>query len=187
LVVISGPSGAGKTSICQALLDQLEDMVWSVSATTRPKRAGEVAGESYEFLTGDEFESRLKDGDFLEWAEYVGHRYGTPRVPVEQWLAQGKSVVMEIDVQGGIQVARSAPESIRVFVLPPSPDSLRSRLEGRNTEAEEQLSKRLREADGEIATARDSACYDYFVVNDNLNDTIEQVKSIIRKETESRD
>lgn len=185
LVVISGPSGAGKTSICQALLEQLPDAVWSVSATTRPRRAGEVDGESYEFLSDERFDARLAEGAFLEWAAYVGHRYGTPRRPIEQWLSQGRIVVMEIDVQGGMQVAESMPDSIRIFVLPPSPDSLRARLEGRNTEAREQLTRRLEKADGEIAAARDSKCYDYFVVNDLLDDTIEQVKSIIRKETET--
>jgi guanylate kinase len=113
----------------------------------------------------------------------VGHRYGTPRKPVEDALAAGRNVVMEIDVQGGMQVARKMPESIRVFVLPPNMDSLRARLEGRNTEVKEQLARRLEEADGEIAIARDSGCYDHFVVNDLLDLTIEQVKTIIQQES----
>ena len=183
LIVISGPSGAGKTSICQALLEQLADTLWSVSATTRPMRAGEVDGESYEFLSSEAFSARVAEGAFLEWAHYVGHRYGTPRRPVEEALAEGRNVVMEIDVQGGMQVAKSMPDSIRVFVLPPDSESLRARLEGRNTEAEEQLTLRLQKADGEIAAARDSGCYDHFVVNDLLEVTIEQVKSILEKET----
>lgn len=183
LIVISGPSGAGKTSICRALLERIPGTVWSVSATTRPKRPGEVEGESYEFLDAPAFDARLVEGAFLEWAEYIGHRYGTPRRPAEQALARGLNVVMEIDVQGGMQVARTMPDSVRVFILPPDAASLRARLEGRNTEAEDQLARRLREADGEIAAARDSGCYDYFVVNDLLEDTIEQVKSIIEKET----
>ncbi len=183
LIVISGPSGAGKTSICKALLEGIKNAVWSVSATTRPIRAGEIDGASYHFLSEEEFSKREAAGEFLETAEYVGHRYGTPRRPVDQALQEGKSVVMEIDVQGGIQVAKKAPQSVRIFVLPPNMDSLRARLEGRKTEAREQLAKRLAEADGEIAIARDSGSYHHFVVNDILDTTIEQVKQIIQKES----
>jgi guanylate kinase len=179
LVVISGPSGAGKTSICKALLEQLPGARWSVSATTRPRRPGDVPGESYEFLTQEEFEKRKAAGAFLESAQYVGHSYGTPRRPVEEALECGHCVVMEIDVQGGMQVAQSMPESLRIFIMPPNQASLRARLEGRNTEAAEQLAKRLAEADGEIAIARDSECYHRFVVNDVLDATIEEVKCII--------
>lgn len=182
LIVISGPSGAGKTSICNALLEQLPDAVWSVSVTTRPQRAGERSGQSYEFVSPKEFERREAAGEFLENAVYVGHRYGTLRRPVEEALSRGQNVIMEIDVQGGVQVAAKMPESIRVFVLPPDPQSLRARLEGRKTEAEEQLAKRLAEADGEIAFARDSGCYQHFVVNDVLETTIEKVKQTIEGE-----
>ena len=179
LIVISGPSGAGKTSICNALLRDLPDTVWSVSATTRPPRPGDKPGTSYEFISREEFARREAEGDFLESAEYVGQRYGTPRKPVEDALTAGKNVVLEIDVQGGMQVAVKMPESVRVFILPPDMDSLRARLEGRKSEAEEQLRRRLAQADGEIAIARDSGCYDYFVVNDVLEQTIERVKRIV--------
>lgn len=182
LIVISGPSGTGKTSICNALLERLPNTIWSVSVTTRPKRGGEVDGDNYEFVSVEEFERRAVADAFLESAEYIGHRYGTQRRPVEEALASGKNVVMEIDVQGGMQVAKRMPESIRVFVLPPDRASLRARLEGRKTEAAEQLAQRLAKADGEIATARDSGAYDYFVVNDILETTIEEVSEIIRKE-----
>lgn len=182
LIVISGPSGAGKTSICEALRDRLDDTMWSVSITTRPKRAGEQYGHSYVFVTRDEFEAKEAAGEFLESAEYVGQRYGTPRQPVETALTRGQNVVLEIDVQGGMQVAAAMPEAIHIFVLPPDMDSLRARLEGRNTEAEDQLARRLARADGEIATARDSGCYRHFVVNDSLKATIEQVETIIAKE-----
>lgn len=182
LIVISGPSGAGKTSICNALLKEIPDTVWSVSATTRSRRAGEKSGQCYEFVTRKEFAAREAAGEFLESADYIGQRYGTPREPVDRALADGKNVVMEIDVQGGIQVARKAPDSLRIFIMPPDMESLRARLEGRNTEAEDQLSKRLARADGEIATARDSGCYEYFVVNDLLEQTIRKVKDIIQEE-----
>jgi len=182
LIVISGPSGAGKTSICKALLEGLPRTVWSVSVTTRPPRPGEVNGDSYQFVGRKEFEAKQADGELLESAEYIGHRYGTPRRPVEEALKAGRNVVMEIDVQGGIQVAEKMPESVRIFVLPPNMESLRARLEGRRTEAAEQLAKRLAEADGEIAIARDSGCYSHFVVNDVLETTVEQVKRIIEEE-----
>jgi guanylate kinase len=184
--VISGPSGAGKTSICKALLNDLPDAVWSVSVTTRPPRPGERQGESYTFVTAPEFIRRREAGELLESAEYVGHYYGTPRAPVEAALAEGKDVVMEIDVQGCMQVAGRMPQSVRVFVMPPNMDSLRARLEGRNTEAAEQLKRRLQEADGEIAAARDSGCYGYFVVNDILENTVDEVKKIIEQERDRR-
>jgi guanylate kinase len=183
LIVISGPSGVGKTSICDALLRQLPDTVWSVSVTTRRTRAGEDGGHCYEFVTRDEFEAREAAGEFLETAEYVGERYGTPRKPVEEALVRGQNVVMEIDVQGGMQVAAKVPDSVRLFVLSPDMESLRARLEGRKTEAAEQLAKRLAKADGEIAIARDSGAYQHFVVNDCLETTIEEVKAIINKES----
>lgn len=182
LIVISGPSGAGKTSICKALLAQIPDTSWSVSVTTRSPRSGERDGESYSFVSPREFARRKDRGEFLESAEYIGEHYATPKAPVEQALSAGRNIVMEIDVQGGLQVARRMPESIRIFVLPPDSESLRARLENRNTEAKEQLQKRLEQADGEIAVARDSGCYTHFVVNDVLEDTIEKVKRLIEQE-----
>lgn len=184
LVVISGPSGAGKTSICDQLLKKLPNAVWSVSATTRPPRGREANGQSYEFITPEEFARRKAAGEFLETAEYSGsgHLYGTPAGPVRKWLAAGKIVVMEIDVQGGVQVAQKIPESIRIFVLPPDQQSLRARLEGRNTESEAHMARRLAAADGEIAIARDSGCYPYFVTNDVLEDTVERIMGIIARQ-----
>ncbi len=153
--------------------------------TTRKKRPGDVEGQTYSFVSREEFARREAAGEFLESAEYVGERYGTPRKPVEEALSKGKNIVLEIDVQGGIQVARKMPEAIRIFVLSPDRESLRARLEGRKTEAEEQLVKRLAKADGEIAIARDSSAYQHFVVNDILENTVEEVKAILRKETQT--
>jgi len=182
LIVISGPSGAGKTSICNALLEQLPRASWSVSATTRPPRRGEISGRSYEFITREEFARREAEGAFLETAEYCGNRYGTPRQPVEQALSRGEYVIMEIEVQGAEQVARKLPDSLRVFVLPPDMHSLRARLEGRKTEMQDQVARRLAHADGEIAAARDSGCYQHFVVNDILEETVEEIRRIIKQE-----
>lgn len=181
LVVISGPSGTGKTSICNELLERCQNAVWSVSATTRPPRGSEASGQSYEFISHEEFEKRAQEGRFLETAEYCGHMYGTPVKPVRDWLAKGKIVIMEIDVQGGMQVAQAMPESIRVFVLPPDHESLKARLAGRKTESQEHMQKRLAVADGEIAVARDSGCYQYFVTNDVLDDTVEEIIEIISR------
>jgi len=185
LVVVSGPSGAGKTSICKALLARNDRAVWSVSATTRPPRGQETCGSSYEFLSDEEFEARRRRGEFLEWAEYVGHRYGTPVAPVREALERGNDVIMEIDVQGGAQVAEKMPESVRIFVLPPTMESLQARLEGRKTESAEQLKKRLAEADGEIGFARDSGSYKHFVVNDRLEITVDEIAGIIESEREN--
>ncbi len=182
LVVVSGPSGAGKTSICDALLVRLPHAVWSVSATTRPPRGNEASGRSYDFITREEFERRKAAGAFLETAEYVGHCYGTPAAPVHEALERGCDVIMEIDVQGGVQVAGRVPESIRIFVMPPTMESLKARLEGRRTESAEQLRKRLAVADGEIGFARDSGCYPYFVVNDDLEATVQHILGIIEQE-----
>jgi guanylate kinase len=181
LVVISGPSGVGKTSICKQLLERLDKARWSVSATTRPPRPGEVDGESYFFLTREEFERRKAAGAFLETAEYLGQLYGTPEAAVREALARGQSIILEIEVQGGSQVARKIPESIRIFVLPPTMATLQARLAGRRTESHRLQEQRLREADGEIGFARDSGCYSHFVTNDDLGATVEEMLGIIRR------
>jgi len=186
LVVVSGPSGAGKTSICNELLRRLPDAIWSVSITTRPRRPGEVDGQNYRFVTRKTFHEMRDRGDLLESAEYVGNWYGTPRAPVQDALAAGKSAVLEIDVQGGMQVATAMPDSVRVFVLPPTRETLEARLLGRRTESTEQLKRRLEQADGEIAVARDSRCYQYFVTNDVLEDTVHEMVDIIQREVHAK-
>ena len=184
VIVISGPSGAGKTSICNRLLERLPGSVWSVSATTRPPRGRETHGGEYEFLPPEEFERRVAAGDFLETAEYVGHRYGTPVRPVMEAIEEGRHVIMEIEVQGGVQVARRRPDSIRVFVLPPDMESLKARLAGRRTESADIMKRRLEKADGEIGFARDSGAYQHFVINDVLEDTVDEIMGIVQKEIE---
>lgn len=182
LVVISGPSGAGKTSICNALLERIPHSRWSVSVTTRPPRGNEVDGKAYHFITPAAFERMKERGELLECAQYLGNWYGTPRAPVEEALAAGQTIIMEIDVQGGAQIAQRMPESIRVFVLPPTMETLRARLEGRQTESEALQAKRLAEADGEIAFARTSGHYPYFITNDILEDSVTRVLEIIDRE-----
>lgn len=185
LVVVSGPSGAGKTSICDELLRRIPNSRWSVSVTTRPRRGHEVEGEAYRFITHAEFEQMIARDELLEHAEYLGHLYGTPRGPVEATVAAGEIVILEIDVQGGAQVAQRVPDSIRIFVLPPTMETLKARLEGRHTESEALQEKRLAQADGEIGFAKNSGHYQYFITNDILNDSVDRVLQIIQQETQT--
>jgi len=185
LVVVSGPSGAGKTSICDELLRRIPNSRWSVSVTTRPRRGHEVDGEAYHFITREEFDRMVACDELLEHAEYLGEFYGTPRGPVEQAVAAGEIVIMEIEVQGGAQVAQRVPESIRIFILPPTMETLQARLEGRQTETEALQQKRLAEADGEIGFARNSGHYQYFITNDILKVSVDRVMEIIEQETKT--
>jgi len=183
LVVISGPSGAGKTSICDELLKRIPNSRWSVSVTTRARRGKEVDGQAYRFITPVEFERMVAADELLEHAQYLGNWYGTPRKAVEEAVASGQIIIMEIAVQGGAQIAQKVPDSIRVFVLPPTMETLQARLAGRQTETEVLQQKRLAEADGEIAFARGSGYYPYFITNDILQDSVERVLEIIERET----
>ncbi|MHC4948867.1 MAG: guanylate kinase [Planctomycetota bacterium] len=172
LVVISGPSGVGKTTIAHQVERRLGG-VFSVSATTRPKTDADVEGRDYYFLSDEEFTARREAGDFLEWAEVFGkHRYGTPRGPVERQLAEGRLVILEIDVQGGVQVREAMPDAFLVFILPPTEETLLERLRGRGREDEAAIRRRFEEARREIELVRRSGVYDEFIVNDDLEPAI---------------
>ncbi len=182
LLVISGPSGAGKTSICDGLLRAIPGSRWSVSVTTRPRRGHEVDGREYQFVTSERFEQMLARDELIEHTQYLGNGYGTPRGPVDEALRAGAVMIMEIDVQGGAQIARRIAESIRVFILPPTMETLKARLEGRQTESEAIQVRRLAKADGEIAFARTGGVYQHFITNDILQNSIDQILRIVRGE-----
>jgi guanylate kinase len=178
-LVLSSPSGGGKTSIAKRLLTVRGDVVHSVSATTRATRDGEVDGQSYWFISRAEFEREVAEGAFLEWAEYGGNLYGTLRREVDRGRAAGKHVVLDIEVQGAEQLRGSVPDAVHVFVLPPSGAELVKRLEGRKTETAAVIAKRLSIAAMELGRAGQ---YDYVVVNDDLDQATAQVVEIIAVE-----
>ena len=178
VVILSAPSGGGKTTISHALLERRRDVGYSVSATTRPPRPGEQDGVSYHFVTPAEFDRLIAAGEFIEWAEYAGNRYGTLRREVRAVQAAGKHVLLDIEVQGARQVRREcpSPESISVFVLPPDPDTWLERLVGRETEAPEVLARRLHRA---IVEIQESVDWEHVVINDDLEAVVAEVGQII--------
>ena len=180
LLVLSSPSGGGKTTIARRLLDARPDVGYSVSATTRAPRAGEVAGRDYHFLSRPEFERRVGAGDFLEHAAYGGNLYGTLRSEIERIFAAGRHAVLDIEVEGARQVRRNLPDGVYVFVLPPSGAELVRRLEGRNTEDAAAVRRRLEHAAQELAAVGE---YDYAIVNDDLARAVIQVSAILDAET----
>ncbi len=178
-VILSSPSGGGKTTIARALLTRRRDVGYSVSCTTREPRKGEVDGVDYFFLTPDEFESAAARGDFAEWAEVHGQRYGTLKREVERVLSGGKHVIMDIDVQGARQLAEVFPASVLIFLVPPSAEVLLERLRGRRSEGPEALVRRLKTAVEELKAV---SMYHYMVTNDRLDVAIARVSSIIDAE-----
>lgn len=180
LLIISGPSGAGKTTITRAVERAIPGSVFSVSATTRPKTAADVEGVDYHFVDDAEFDRMIAADAFLEHAGVFGKRYGTPRAWVMEQLRRGRLVILEIDVQGAINVKRQVPEALAIFILPPGEATLLERLRSRKREDEQKIQRRFAEARREILTARECGVYNHFIVNDNLDRAIDEAVGIVR-------
>jgi guanylate kinase len=179
IVVISGPSGVGKTVICRGLIDADPSLVLSVSATTRAPRADEIDGVNYAFWDRDRFREAVDKGYFLEWAEVHGELYGTPREAVEAELARGRSPLLDVDVQGGRSVKRIVPEAVLILLAPPSLEALESRLRGRGTDSDAVIRRRLEAARMELDQW---GAYDYVVVNDRLDEALARIRGILGAE-----
>lgn len=179
LVVISGPSGAGKGTVLKTLLAGDDSLRFSVSATTRAPRPGETDGKEYYFISREEFKRMTDSGGMLESAEYCGNCYGTPEAPILEWTGQGNDVILDIEVQGGAQVRKKRPDSVGIFILPPSMEELERRLKKRATEPEETMRKRLETARREIPEA---SSYDYVVVNDSVELAVARIRAILQAE-----
>lgn len=176
LIVISGPSGAGKGTICKALLDKHDDLYLSVSATTREPRTGEIHGVNYYFLTKEEFERKVAEDDFLEWAQVYGNYYGTPKSNVEEMLNAGKNVILEIDIQGALRIKENSEEGVFIFILPPTMEELKKRIINRGSETQESLMRRFSSAYEEINYI---SKYNYGVINDTIENAVQKVENII--------
>src|ERR1700742_247496 len=176
--VITGPSGVGKGTLIKQLLRRVPDLALSVSATTRAPREGEVDGVDYHFLTEEQFQERKAAKDFLEFASYSGNHYGTLNSELERCLDKGRSVVLEIEVQGAQQVRQSKPDSLQIFIAPPDPAVLLERLTGRGTDSAEAIDKRLQVAEQELGAQDD---FDHRIVNDDLDQAAAELESIVRR------
>lgn len=176
LIVISGPSGTGKGTVCQALMKECPNLHYSISVTTRQPRFGEQEGINYYFVNTDTFHEMIKNNELLEWAEVYGNYYGTPLSKVNEMLTQGKNVLLEIDTQGAMKVKETFSAGLFVFLLPPSLQELSDRIHKRGTDTEEVIAKRLSCAVNEVAYAKE---YDYVLVNDNVQKAVNKIKAIL--------
>lgn len=179
LFIISGPSGSGKDTVLAKLFAQCPQIKFSISSVTRPMRKGENEGEKYNFVSRQCFEAMLKNDELLEYNEFVGNYYGTPKAPVEQAIASGDDMIVEVDVNGAAQIREKIKDSVSVFIMPPSLDALRARLSGRGTEPQDVIERRIEAALSEIARAGE---YDYIIVNDDLDKAVEDCACIIRSD-----
>lgn len=179
MLILSGPSGSGKGTVVRQLLKECGDMRLSVSATTRDPRPEDTDGVTYNFMDNAGFEKLIEENGLLEYAQYCGNYYGTPRKPVDSWLDDGKDVIVEIEIVGAEQIKSKRPEAVSVFLLPPSMEELERRLRGRGTESEEVILQRLARAREEIKQAYK---YDYLVINDTVENAVSKVKSIVESE-----
>ncbi|MCR5705594.1 MAG: guanylate kinase [Acholeplasmatales bacterium] len=180
LIVLSGPSGVGKGTVRKALFNMPgHNLEYSISMTTRKQRPGEVDGKDYYFVSREEFEKRISEGKFLEYAEFVGNYYGTPLDLVNEKLAKGNEVVLEIEVQGALQVREKCPDAVFIFLAPPSKQALYDRLRSRGTESEDVIEQRVQKANKEFQLAYK---YDYIVVNDTVENAADRIMAIIRAE-----
>jgi len=176
LLVVSGPSGAGKGSISKRIVEEVDDLIYSISMTTRAPRPDEIDGKNYYFVSHEEFEETIEQNGFLEYAKVYGEYYGTPRAQVLKNLEEGKDVVLEIDIQGAMNIRKAYPKGVLIFILPPSMAELRTRITGRGSETKSDIELRLGEALKEIAYIDK---YDYCVVNGDLDEAVSRVKAII--------
>lgn len=179
IFVLTGPSGVGKGTVVQGLLKNTENIYLSVSATTREKREGEKEGVNYFFKSKEEFEKMIKEDEFLEWAEFAGSYYGSPKFQINNYLSCGKDILLEIEVQGAKQIKAKRPDAILIFLAPPSFEALEERLIKRNTESLEKVKIRLKKAKQEM---KEISLFNYLVINDKLDEAIENVTSIINAE-----
>ena len=177
--IVSGPSGVGKSTVLHALFEGRDDLYFSVSATTRAPREGERDGVDYHFIHADRFRNMIAEDAFLEYAEYVGNFYGTPMRLVDEAMEQGKDVLLDIEIQGAMQVCAKRPETVRIFIAPPSWKELERRLTARGTDSPEKVQKRLLRAKVELQTADH---YDYFVINDTVDNAVRELRAIMLAE-----
>jgi guanylate kinase len=185
LIVLSAPSGTGKTTIARALMQDVETLRFSVSATTRPQRNGEENGSDYHFLSREEFERRIEQNDLVEYEEIFGNLYGTLRSETKLALQRGEHLLFDVDVKGGLSLKESYPnDTVLIFVKPPSLEELKARIENRGTDTEEQIETRLARAEFELGQMQN---FDHVVVNDDLRRAVEEVKKIVRDETGTND